>query len=106
MAGWIALLLLTFLVAFPGDAGAHAPMTDDCVAPVRPADDQDDAQWRAFLKAIDAFQACVTAESERHLAAADDHNAAAREVVETWNVFVRESLNAPEDFPWPPEADR
>ena len=81
---------------------AHEPMRHDCVAPVRPVDDQNDRLWSAFLGEIDAFQSCVTAAADRHQAAADAHHQAAREAVDAWNRFVRTSLNAPEDFPWPP----
>ena len=84
-------------------AAAHEPMDDDCRAPVRPADEQNDASWRAFLDAVAAFQACITAHVDRHSAASDAHQAAARDAVDAWNRFVRDSLNAPEDYPWPPE---
>lgn len=97
-ARWV--LLLAWIV--PALALAHPPMTHDCVAPTRPADDQNDVLWSRFLTEIDAFQSCITAEADRHQAAAAAHQAAAQEAVDAWNRFVRSSLNAPEDFPWPP----
>ncbi len=78
-------------------------MQHDCVAPIRPADDQDDGLWQTFLAEIDDFQTCVNAGTQRHQAAAREHQDAARATVEIWNRFVKSSLNAPEDFPWPPE---
>jgi hypothetical protein len=38
---------------------------------------------------------------ERHEAAGRAHQEAARDAVQSWNDFVRTSLNAPGDFPWP-----
>jgi len=96
------LVVLPFTLA-PLIVRAHEPMTLACTAPVRPADDQDDALWQQFLSEIEAFQDCITAAVDRHQAAAAEHQAAAREAVDAWNRFVRTSLNAPEDFPWPPE---
>jgi hypothetical protein len=98
----LALLSLTLLWLAQG-ALAHEPMLHDCVAPVRPVDDQDDLLWNRFLDEIDVFQACVTRAADRHQAASDAHQRAAFAAVDAWNDFVRTSLNAPEDFPWPPE---
>ena len=75
-----------------------------CVAPDRPIDDQNDALWQQFLEQIDAYRECVSATKDAHEAAVVAHQQAARLVVEDWNSFVRTSLNAPEDFPWPPQA--
>ncbi len=86
-------------------AHGHEPMTHDCVTPVRPANDQDDRLWNQFLSEIDAFQRCVTAAADRHQAASDAHQRAAFAAVDAWNDFVRTALNAPEDFPWPPEEN-
>ena len=97
------LLALTIVSWVP--AHAHEPMTHDCVAPERPADDQDDVLWADFLARIDEFQTCITAVADRHQAASDEHQRAAFAAVDAWNDFVRTSLNAPEDFPWPPEDD-
>ena len=60
----------------------------------------------AFLQEIDDFRACVNAEMEWHQAAAGAHQQQARAIVDAWNRFVRENLNAPEDFPWPPEDEQ
>lgn len=97
------LLLALLLLALPLPAWSHEPMAIDCVAPVRPADDQNDALWHRFLEQIDAFQSCITQAADRHQAWADEHQRAAFAAVDAWNDFVRTSLNAPEDFPWPPE---
>lgn len=99
----IALLALLLPGSMPGLA--HDPMRHDCVAPQRPQDDQNDVLWAEFLARIDEFQACVTAAADRHQAASDAHQRAAFAAVDAWNDFVRTSLNAPEDFPWPPEED-
>lgn len=94
----LSVITLTGLPVF-----AHTPMIHDCSAPVRPTDDQDDLRWSRFLEEISAFQNCVTREADRHQAAAQAHQQAAMAAVDAWNEFVRTSLNAPEDFPWPPE---
>jgi hypothetical protein len=93
------------IVAWSFAALAHQPMEHDCVAPVRPENDQDDVAWHRFLEEIDAFQSCVTAHADRHQAASEAHQRAAFAAVDAWNDFVRSSLNAPEDFPWPPEEN-
>jgi hypothetical protein len=84
---------------------SHEPMAHDCVAPKRPANDQDDRLWAGFLEEIEVFQACITRAADRHQAASDAHQRAAFAAVDAWNDFVRTSLNAPEDFPWPPEEN-
>lgn len=98
----LLLALLLMLTAAP-PARSHEQMTIDCVAPVRPLDDQNDERWHRFLAEIDAFQTCITKAADRHQAWADEHQRAAFAAVDAWNDFVRTSLNAPEDFPWPPE---
>jgi hypothetical protein len=85
---------------------AHELDPVECDAPIRPADDQNDLLWQAFLNEIDEFRDCVTQQMALHEQAAKSHQAAAREAVENWNAFVRDSLNAPEDFPWPPEPPK
>jgi hypothetical protein len=98
------LFFLTWLIcglALP--AIAHHPMQHACVAPIRPADDQNDVLWQTFLAEIDEFQACVNAGTQRHQTASREHQDAARATVDLWNRFVKTSLNAPEDFPWPPQ---
>lgn len=102
------VLLISALIvgfAWSGSAAAHLPMTHGCTAPVRPGDDQNDALWQQFLTEIDQFQSCITAEVDRHRAASSAHQLSAHAAVDSWNEFVRSSLNAPEDFPWPPEDD-
>jgi hypothetical protein len=84
---------------------AHEPMNHGCTAPSRPVDDQNDLLWSQFLQDIDAFQTCITNAADRHQAASDAHQRAAFAAVDAWNDFVRTSLNAPEDFPWPPEEN-
>ena len=98
-----AMVVLLAMLALSPPVLAHDPMDIDCVAPVRPADDQNDELWRRFLAEIDAFQSCITSTADRHQAWADEHQQAAFAAVDAWNDFVRSSLNAPEDFPWPPE---
>ena len=96
-------ILSTLITA--GIAQAHVPMEHACVAPARPVNDQDDVLWSQFLAEIDSFQTCISAEADRHQAASDAHQQAAFAAVDAWNDFVRSSLNAPEDFPWPPEDE-
>ena len=95
----IALVLLTVC----STVFAHEPMSDACSPPERPADDQNDVLWQAFMNEIDGFRNCVNDKMVWHEAAADKHNDNARQVVTLWNDFVQTSLNVPEDFPWPLE---
>ncbi|XOV83142.1 MAG: hypothetical protein ACFHXK_20105 [bacterium] len=99
---WLIVALLLLVVA---PVHAHEPMAHGCTVPVRPIDDSNDQLWATFLTRIDEFQACVNASMQHHEAAARAHQAQARAAVDLWNDFVTSSLNAPEDFPWPP-ADR
>jgi hypothetical protein len=80
---------------------AHEPMQHDCVSPIRPVNDQDNVVWQRFLDDIDRYRSCVSIAQERHEAAGRAHQEAARDAVQSWNDFVRTSLNAPGDFPWP-----
>ena len=96
---WLLVFIFLLLMA---PVYAHEPMTHSCTVPVRPIDDSNDQHWAAFLARIDEFQACVNASMQRHEAAARAHQAQARAAVDLWNTFVTTSLNAPEDFPWPP----
>jgi len=93
----LAVTLLGMMSAVWG----HEPMSHACVAPERPVDDQNDELWQQFMADIDTFRDCVNDKMEWHQAAADLHLQNAREVVALWNEFVKTSLNAPEDFPWP-----
>ena len=82
---------------------AHDYQGDACVPPTRPADDNNDQLWNEFLAAVDRFRACTQAHMEWHQSAVVAHQQDARLAVERWNQFVRISLNAPEDFPFPVE---
>lgn len=82
---------------------AHEALYSDCVGPERPVDDANDVLWQRFLAEIDTYRACVRRVMDQHQLAASEHQAAARSAVTSWNEFVRTSLNAPEDFPWPPD---
>ncbi|MEM7077374.1 MAG: hypothetical protein AAF513_01985 [Pseudomonadota bacterium] len=94
------------VVAIPSMANAHSPGGVACEAPLRPADDQNDVMWQGFLNGVDAYRDCVNRRKEFHEAAVAEHQASARAAVEGWNQFVRTSLNAPEDFPWPQSAQQ
>jgi len=86
-------------------AFAHAPPPrHDCVAPSRPADEQNDVLWQRFLDDVDEFRACISEFVDHNQAAAGAHTEAARAATLDWNAFVRSDLNVPEDFPWPPEG--
>ncbi len=99
MARLLALILLCLGVTAHG----HEPMVHACTPPERPANDNNDQLWQAFMVDIEAFRNCVNDKMDWHQAAADAHNDNARQVVTLWNDFVQTSLNAPEDFPWPPQ---
>ena len=99
MKAFFALALWVVLVV---PVMAHEPMQRACVAPQRPVDDQDDLLWHRFKTDIDQFRDCISAKTKWHNEAAAEHTRAARQAVDHWNDFVRTSLNAPEDFPWPP----
>lgn len=83
--------------------GHDVPPQAGCPAPARPADDQNDLLWQAYLEDVDNFRQCISDFVDANQAAAVTHNEAARQATEAWNEFVRTSLNVPEDFPWPPE---
>lgn len=89
-------------------ATAHAASVPDhgCRAPVRPPDDVPEVVWQGFLEAVDSYRACISNYVTRNNALADAHRTAANEATLAWNAFVRDSLNVPEDFPWPPEGER
>jgi hypothetical protein len=108
MARLFALALpLALAVPMAGPSFAHDPApAHGCQAPARPADDQDDARWRAFLDAVDGFRACISDYAAANHAASDAHRAAANAATLDWNAFVRRELNVPEDYPWPPEPRR
>ena len=102
----ICLGVLFFGVAALGSTVGHSQRTHACVAPDRPEDDQNDVMWQRFLDEINRFRDCVNAEMAWHQAAAQAHQGNARAMVDLWDQFVTGSLNAPEDFPWPPEQRR
>jgi len=96
--------ILAFVCLMSGAmAFGHEPMSHVCVAPERPVDDSNDELWQQFMSEIDVFRECVNDKMQWHQSAAQMHHENAREVVTLWNEFVQGSLNAPEDFPWPPE---
>ncbi len=99
-------LILVIAAAALGVApvrGHDVPPQPGCQAPTRPADDQNDLLWQAYLEDVDNFRQCISDFVDANQAAAVTHNEAARQATEAWNEFVRTSLNVPEDFPWPPE---
>lgn len=77
-----------------------------CIAPERPGEDVPEAVWQRFLADVDAYRACISSYVESNNAASDAHRTAANRATLAWNEFVRTSLNAPEDYPWPPESDQ
>ena len=81
---------------------AHQPApVHQCEAPVRPVDDQDDVAWQSYLTAVDEFRGCIDHYSQANRAASRAHTDAANSATQDWNVYVKEHLNVPEDFPWP-----
>lgn len=101
--GAIALLMLLAALAAAPNAAAHSPApAHECLAPSRPADDQNDALWQSYLSAVDAFRACISEYTTANQAAAALHSQAAQDAVQVWNRFVRDNLNVPRDFPWSP----
>jgi hypothetical protein len=97
-------LVVCLLIFVPALASADLPVpAHGCLAPVRPADDVDERVWNGFLAGVDAYRDCISDFVSANQAAADSHAAAAHAATEAWNIYVRDSLNVPEDFPWPPE---
>jgi hypothetical protein len=94
------LLLAAALVVPPG--AAAEPLSPPCVQPARPPDKTDTLRWNRFVDQVDAYRSCMNAFITENHAAADRYRAAANAATETWNQFVHNSLNVPEDFPWPP----
>ncbi|MEZ5557880.1 MAG: hypothetical protein R3E86_04955 [Pseudomonadales bacterium] len=94
----VGVLLLAGAAAM-ADERVPAPA---CDAPVRPADDQNDVLWRAYLDAVDRYRACISEYAAANWAASEAHSQAANTAVAQWNAFVRDQLNVPEDYPWPP----
>ncbi len=102
MSRWTCFCtLVVFLLAAAASSGGPG-IGHDCHAPSRPADDQDDRRWQAFLEEVDSYRACISEFAARSERAASAHREAARHAVADWNDFVRRELNAPADFPWPP----
>ena len=77
------------------------PRSANCIAPIRPLDDQDDERWQNFLMRVDQFRDCVNRRVQWHQNAATMHSDRARQTALRWNDFVQSSLNAPADFPHP-----
>jgi hypothetical protein len=99
-----ALAVLLVLCAATA-AYAHNPVPPHgCQAPTRPANDQDDVLWESYLAAVDRFRACISDFATANHQAAERHHEAANAATLDWNRFVRDELNVPEDFPWPPES--
>jgi hypothetical protein len=100
-----ALALGAMILCGTAPAISHTSGPDHgCVAPNRPADDQNDVLWQRFLASVDEFRACISGYAAANHAAAETHRQAATEAVAQWNEFVRTRLNVPEDFPWPPRT--
>lgn len=95
---------LFLMLALNGTAIGHDPGPDHgCRLPDRPPDDQDDLRWNSYLAAVDAYRSCINEFAQANRQASRLHNEAANAAVSDWNVFVKDQLNVPEDFPWPPE---
>lgn len=96
-------LALLMLLLVPLAGLSHSPASaHGCIAPERPADDQNDVLWQRFLDDVDAFRACISGYAEANRQAAEIHGKAANDATLDWNRFVRAELNVPEDYPWPP----
>ena len=98
---WKGKILLCLSLIVPIYGWAHDEQFEECHAPVRPLDEQNDVLWEEFLTATDVFRDCTRRHMEWHQSAVVTHQTEARSAVEQWNEFVRTSLNAPEDYPWP-----
>lgn len=97
----VILALAGLLLGAAGHA-YEAPPDHGCSAPSRPADEAHDRRWQAFLDDVDAYRACISSYMERQQQAAIAHRQAARAAADEWNHFVRNEMNVPSDFPWPP----
>ncbi|MGI9328188.1 MAG: hypothetical protein ACR2PZ_23410 [Pseudomonadales bacterium] len=100
-----SVTLLAFLLTLALSPMVHSHGADtqglghNCQRPTRPGDEVPPAVWHQFLADVDNFRDCTHRAMEQHQAAASAHQDAARIAVDEWNLFVRHSLNAPEDFP-------
>lgn len=91
-------------LALSGTVLGHEPRPDHgCSVPDRPPDDQNDIRWRSYLAAVDGYRSCINDFAEANRSASRLHTEAANAAVSDWNAFVKDQLNVPEDFPWPPE---
>jgi len=103
---WLLTCSMSILMPLQQAAAHESSPAPLCAQPVRPANDHDDARWNAYLAAVDGFRECISEFAEANRTAAGLHNDAANEAVNQWNIFVKEQLNVPEDFPWPPEGQK
>jgi hypothetical protein len=102
LAGKAVALGIALLVA--SLASGHAePPKHGCVQPTRPPDKTDVDRWNHFMDQVDVYRSCMNAFIAENHAAAERHQAAANAATTEWNAFVHNSLNVPEDFPWPPQ---
>ena len=104
----LALGITVLSIACPGAALAHEPAhlgDPSCIPPTRPSDNVSAQLWQRFLDDVDRFRACTQQSMEQHQAEARNHQKAAKTAAAAWNDFVRDSLNAPEDFPHEPDKE-
>jgi hypothetical protein len=94
---WCLAMLLSTLAFGHSEPPAHG-----CVQPTRPPDKTDVDIWNHFIDQVDAYRSCMSAFIAENNASADRHRTAANAATAEWNAFVHNSLNVPEDFPWPP----
>ena len=95
-------IALALMLLIPALALAHSPQpTHGCAQPIRPPDKNDSDVWNRFMDQVDVYRACMSSFITENNEAADRHRAAANAATAQWNAFVHESLNVPEDFPWP-----
>ena len=97
----MAILWASFSLPIAAVGHEAVSINGECAPPTRPEDEHNEQEWQAFLEDVKAFRHCVSDAMQWHELAATRHNEHARQEVERWNDFVRSSLNAPEDFPWP-----
>lgn len=99
----LACMVLCLAFAYGNaDTPVRAP---NCEPPERPNDDVEEHIWEQFRASLQTYRVCISTYVERNQLASDAHRAAANQATLEWNEFVRSSVNAPKDYPWPPKSD-
>ncbi len=104
LAAAISVMMVTAAVASPNrlEAPQVSVPAPECQLPERRSQADREQMWDEFMMQTDAYRDCMNRYIRYHHAASNAHRAAANAATEQWNQFVRDSMNVPQDFPWPP----